>query len=49
VSNTNLVFSRVSFHLLKIAEIKWVVTHEIIKDDFLRLSLDTFRKFGKFL
>lgn len=35
--------------MLKIAEIKGVVTYKIIKDNFLRLSLDIFRKLGKLL
>ncbi len=49
VPNANLVFIRMPFHLLKIAEIKRIVTYEIIKNDFLSLLLDTFRKLGKFL
>jgi hypothetical protein len=49
VSNADLVFSGKPSHLLKISEIERILTPEIFKDDFLRLSLDTRRKLSQFL
>lgn len=48
-SNTDLVFSRVPSHFLKVPEIEGVFTYEIFKDDLLRLRLDALWKFRKFL
>jgi len=49
ISNADLVFTRKPSHLLKVSEIERIFTYEILKDEFLRLSLDTLREFGKFL
>jgi len=49
LSNANFVFPRVPSHLLKVPKIKRVFTPEILKDDLLRLSLDTLGKLRKFL
>jgi hypothetical protein len=41
VSNTDLVFSRIPSHLLKVSDIEGVLAYEILKDDLLGLGLDT--------
>ena len=43
--NTYLIFAGIPFHLLKISYKKRILTYEILKDHFLRLNLDIFRKF----
>lgn len=43
--NADLVFPGEPSHLLKISEIEGIITYEILKDDFLRLSPDILREF----
>src|SRR4030043_2091498 len=46
LTNADLVFSWITFHLLKVSEIERIITYEIFKDRLLCLSLNTLRKSG---